>query len=175
MARHTQRMLRVAAARPLAPPRTWCGQGIRWLASKSAKKGGQKQQRKAEAPSSSKLPPSVPPLRPWALELGGGPIDDYRREGKRTPQQLLVEAKVAKNYSRLKMAEDKRHRQDLARRGRLVQAAIRALPTEHLRREARTPDLADLPPELSEPLGIAIGFRYEGETDEKDTEEVKIL
>ena len=36
------------------------------------------------------------------------PIDDYAREGKRTPQQLLAESVVAKNYSRLKMAEEKR-------------------------------------------------------------------
>lgn len=65
-------------------------------------------------------------------------IDDYRREGKRTPQQLLVEAAVAKNYSSLKMSQNKRRHSDLNRRLRLQKAAIAALP-EHLQVRASAP------------------------------------
>jgi hypothetical protein len=96
---------------------------------------------------------------PDAIEFGpqgGGDdiIDDYRREGKRTPQQLLLEATVAKNYSRMKMVQVKKQHADLNRRLKLQRAAIAALPVE-LQEEARQPDM-NFFPDWREPVAWEI-------------------
>ena len=96
---------------------------------------------------------------PDAIEFGpqgGGDdiIDDYRREGKRTPQQLLLEATVAKNYSRMKMVQVKKQHADLNRRLKLQRAAIAALPVE-LQEEARQPDM-EFFPDWREPVAWEI-------------------
>ena len=98
----------------------------------------------------------IPPLGP----RGGlhDPIDDYAREGKRTPQQLLAESVVAKNYSRLKMAEEKRLSADRNRRIKLRDAAIAALPPE-LQHEALQRDYEDFPV-WREPAGWEIVITY---------------
>ena len=104
-------------------------------AKKKAKKGKQ---------AAGSGPATMPPMTPKFDPQSDAPIDDYRREGKRTPQQLLVEQVVAKNYSRLKMTENKRRHADLNRRIKLRQAAIAALP-EALQAEAKERDMEEFP------------------------------
>ena len=100
------------------------------------KKGGND----GNAPGVKTMPPLSPVFDPKSSE----PIDDYGREGKRTPQQLLVERVVAKNYSRLKMTEHKRKQAERSRRIGLRHKAVAALP-EELRAEAMTVDMSDFP------------------------------
>lgn len=150
----TGSLLRLPAPARLAPP------GCQSMASSA--KAAKNKVVVAQAGSSSNPAVTVPPLGP--VGTGDSPIDDYGREGKRTPQQHIIEATVAKNYSRLKMAQDKALHADLNRRIRLTQEAIAALP-EHLQEEARTPDMADFPPHRPIP-GAAIVVSFEEHTDE---------
>ena len=142
-------MARCCAARPVAVP--WrvvaaaaaAGNNCsRLLATKTNKKNKGAVAVTKEGQSSNVAVKGMPPLGPRGS--GDMPIDDYGREGKRTPQQLLVESTVAKNYSRLKMQQNKSLHSDLNRRLRLMHAAIDALPLE-LQAEARTPDMSDFP------------------------------
>lgn len=131
-------------ARPLVrPPLTPC-LAARQMASAAAAAPKKKKNKSQGNKDVASVLENLPSLTPTFDPKSNAPIDDYRREGKRTPQQLLTESIVAKNYSKLKMTENKRRHAELNRRAKLREAAIAALP-DALRAEARTPDMEDFP------------------------------
>lgn len=144
--------------RPLLLLRGWCSQAaqplpraaptpyltVRSMASAAAAAPKKKKNKEVKSKDVNSVVEGLPLMTPQFDPKSSAPIDDYQREGKRTPQQLLVESIVAKNYSRLKMTENKRRHAELNRRIKLREAAIAALP-EGLRAEARSPDTGDFP------------------------------
>ena len=147
------------AVRPLLRPALTPCPVARPMASAAAAASKKKIKKGAGNQDVHSVVQSLPSLTPTFDPKSDAPIDDYRREGKRTPQQLLVESIVAKNYSRLKMTENKRRHAELNRRIKLREAAIAALP-EGLRAEAQTPDTEDFPV-WRQPAGEEIVITFE--------------
>eukprot|EP01043_Picozoa_sp_COSAG02_P050020 COSAG02_NODE_5090_length_4641_cov_4.838397_4_plen_171_part_00 len=131
-------------AQPLLRPALMSCPVTRPMASAAATASKKKKKKNPGNNDINSVLENLPSLTPTFDPKSNAPIDDYQREGKRTPQQLLVESIVAKNYSRLKMTENKRRHAELNRRIKLREAAIAALPQE-LRAEAQAPDTEDFP------------------------------
>jgi hypothetical protein len=154
-------------ARPLLRPALTPCLMSRPMASAAAS-ASKKQKNKKDAGNKdiNSVVENLPSLTPTFDPKSKAPIDDYRREGKRTPQQLLAESIVAKNYSRLKMTDNKRRHAELNRRIKLREAAIAALP-EELRAEAQAPDTEDFPV-WRQPAGEEIVITFEERPEEAE-------